>query len=216
MTMNFRLIKASIATLLGTAAAGRYRTIGFQEQGKAASEIKDSDRSVQVYYSAGDFPKSKSSRAGPIQHDMTFRVDMSVSKASLVDLATINDVGSTALQIAAALAASQEASELADDSLDELIEIIYQVLMDNENVDLGMTHFISNTWVGNAQKDDPILRGNLVVLTASMQLRCSDEETLDGDAGVAGSVGDLVDTTIDIRDENDVSDGGKAGVKTGG
>ena len=214
--MNFRTIKEAVIDLLGTAAAGRYRTIGFQEQGKDATEIEDSDRSVEVYYSAGNFPKSKGSLTGPVQHDMTFRVDMSASKASTVDLATLNSDLSTPAQKAAALAARQEAAKLADDSLDELFEIVYQVLMNAENVDLGLAFPVYNRWANNFQKSDPILRGDLVVLTASIMLDCSIDERLDGDTGTAGSVGDVHDVTLDIRDENDVSDEGKAGVKTGG
>jgi hypothetical protein len=214
--MNFRTIKQAVIDLLGTSAAGRYRTIGFQEQGKAATEIEDDDRSVEVYYSAGGFPKSKGSLTGPVQHDITFRVDMSASKASVVDLAVLNNDLSTPAQKATALSARQEAAKLADDSLDELFDIVYQVLMNAENVDLGLSFPVYNRWVNNFQKSDPILRGDLVVLTASIMLDCSIDERLDGDEGTAGSVGDIHDVELDIRDENDVSDEGKAGVKTGG
>jgi len=216
MTMNFRLIKASIVTLLGTSAAGRYRTIGFQEQGQAATEVKDDDRSVQVYYRSGDLPKQGGGLSGPFMHNTTYDFDLTVSKPALVDLTIMQNPLSTAGQYAAALAAMQQSSELADTSFDELADVIFQIIMNAENIDLGMSTPVANRWIRNIQKDDPIPRGELVVLTGSMQLTCKIDEQVSGEALVA-AVPPVHDVTLETyQTDSATADPAKAGVITGG
>ena len=207
--MQFRVLKASIIDdVLVPAEGGQYVTVGAQRQSKSADEVKDSSRTVQLYYSAGDFPKRGAGLTGPTQHDITFRVDLSVSKAAEGDLSAINAVGATPAIIQAALAAFQEASALADDSIDELIDIIYQILMSASNVDLGLTEGeVANRWVSNIEKDNPLPRGDLVVLTASMRLTCRVSEEITGDEGTAANI---FDSTVDI----DGDDTEKTGVLT--
>jgi hypothetical protein len=212
MTMNFRTIKASLISILGAAAAGRYRTIGYQQQGQSADENLSTNRSVQVFYQSGEFDKSGGAISGPVMHDPTFAIQMTVAEAAKADLATINNAGSTPAQIAAALAAMQNAESLADDSMDELIDIIYNVIMDAENVDLGLNAGdVADRWIGSAQKNEPLRRGELVVLTAAMQLTCACDEEVTGDSGIAGTVNDQ---EIIFEDKDGNADPGKAGVTT--
>lgn len=195
--MNFRILKASIINLLGNAEAGRYRTIGYQKQAQEAFHVKDEDRSVQVYYSEGEYPKSSGSLNGPVMHDMTFNIDIVVSKACKGDLAALENPLSTAPQLQAALAALKIAEDGVDDSFDEVADHIYQVLMDARNLDLGLSPtYVANRWVDRAVKDPLQKRGELVVLTGSMKLTARmPEEVL----GEVGSPLTIFDTGIELQ-----------------
>lgn len=195
--MNFIIIKESIINILGTAAAGRYRTVGFQNQTKAAEEIRNHKRQVTVYYSQGNFPKSSGRNTGPVQHDITYRVELSVSKSANADLTVLSNPASTPAQITAALAAAQTAAEAADISMDELWSIVYQILMDGRNVDMGLpVGTISNRWLDSFQKNEPRPRGKLVVLTGIVILTLRTVETIPGDPGIPGA--NIIETTLDI------------------
>lgn len=208
--MNFRLIKNGLINLLGSAANNRYRVIGFQEQGKAATEIQDTGRSVKVYYSRGDLPKSSASTTGPFQHKMDFDIDLAVSKASEGDLAALENSNATSNQIASALLNFQQAAKLADDSIDELIEIIFQIVMDARNIDLGLENiFIGGRWITDIEKNGPIKRGDLVVLTGSMILNCNIDEQVSGE--VPSEAGEIIESALEIKTDSF----GKAGTLTG-
>ena len=128
--MNFRIIKENLINkILGPAEQGRFQVIGFQRQVKNAEEVLDWNRLVQVFYSSSDFSKRGGRPTGPVQNDVTYRVELTVSKAAQVDLSVINNESATPTQLAIAIAEFQEASQAADESLDELFEIIYQILI---------------------------------------------------------------------------------------
>jgi hypothetical protein len=206
LKMKFRCIKDQIINnVLGPGEAGRFRTIGFQRQGKSADEVLDNLRMVQVYFSEGEFSKRGGRLSGPVQHDITFRIDLTVSKAASVDLHVINDTGSSSTAVTLALVALQEASERADDSFDELVNIVYQILMDARNIDMGFDQgVISGRWIDRIQKDQPLPRGEYVVLTGSMFLKLRAVEQVSGDIGI---VDGIFDTTIEI-DSDEVGKGG--------
>jgi hypothetical protein len=200
--MNFRTIKTSIIdNVLGPAEAGRFQAIGFQRQAKSSAEVKGLLRTVQLYYSSGDFPKSAGRTSGTTQHNVMYRVDLTVAEPAKGDVAALNNPASTPAEKAAALLAFQEGSNLADDSLDELYDIVYQILMDARNIDMGLGKgVVSSRWVGSIQKDQPIPNGELVTLTGSMQLTLKTPEIITGDTGTAAGI---FDTVIDI-DGDDV------------
>ena len=198
---NFRTVRDALNTLLGSAAAGRFAVVGFRRQGLDAAEIKGHARRVQVYYSQGDFPKSAGRNTGPSQHDMTFNIDIQVSQPAAVDLNTINNPASSPSQIATALAAMQESAERADESFDELADILYQILMDGRNYDIGLGKgVVANRWINSIRKDDPQPMGGLVVLTGRLEYVCRTVEEITGDTGVALTGG--IDVTLDIVDDD--------------
>lgn len=211
--MIFRQIKEALVNqILGPAEAGRFRTVGFQRQVKSAAETLGASRMVQVYYSSGDFPKNAGRINGPTIHDITIRLDLTVSTAAAGDLSVINNPASTSEQIAVALLAFQEAASLADDSIDELFDIVYQIIMDGRNVDLGLpSGTVSNRWIDQINKDDPVPRGEYVILTGSMILTCRAAETVSGDIGVAGNIYNI---DINIPDD-EVQKTGKEGILGG-
>jgi hypothetical protein len=215
--MQFRTIKDAIVSILGAAEAGRYRTIGYQERSQAATEVLNNNRSVSVYFSSGDLPKSGGSLTGPFKHDATYKIDLVVSKSAQGDLATINNPASTPAQLTTALANISEATALADGSLDELYDVIFNVLLDAQNVDFGLDiGNVSNRWISNLDKHQPIERGSLVVLTGVMQLNCTMTEVVEGDPGT--DIQDpIMDAEIVNNNQNGVPDAvGKAGTLTGG
>ncbi len=201
MTMNFRIIKDQIANnILGPAEVGRFQTIGFQRQSTGAAEVLGNLRFVQLFYSSGIFSKSGGRQTGPTQHDITFNVWLTVSAESELDLSTINNESSTPEQVSAALLAEKEACEVADASLDELIEIVYQILMDGNNIDMGLSKgIVSNKWVGSITKDQPTTSGDYVVLTGSMPLTLRTVEDVPGDTGTTI---EIMNTTIDIDNDD--------------
>jgi hypothetical protein len=181
MTMKFRDIKQALVDTLGAGAAGNFNVIGYQRQTKS-SETINQNRLVQVYYSRGEFPKSGGRLIGPKNHDMTFVVEMTVSASAEADLATLNDAGSTALQRQTALANVRTAAEKADNEIDELIDLVYQILNDGQNLDLGLTKgTFGSRWVPSAQKDTTIEEGQFVVKTAQMQYTCKTDEAVTGE-----------------------------------
>jgi hypothetical protein len=166
-----------------------------------------------VYYLRGEFDRASNRNIrGPFQHDVTFRMGLTVSAAATVNLGLINDPESTAGEITAVLAAFHDASELADGYIDELAELVWQILMDARNYDLGMTKgTVSNRWVAQISKDDPLPRGELVVLSGIMDMTCRMTEESLGATPVAAGV---YDATIDIQGD-DVEATGVAGTLGG-
>jgi hypothetical protein len=184
--MQFREIKLSVTNLLGDEAAGLFRVLGYQRQSKGADEVKDNNRLVQVYFSDGSFPKAAGRYTGSSKtHDITIDIDMSASSAAKGDLSVLNSDTSTPIQKAAAIFAIRQASEVADELIDDMIDRVYQILMDARNIDLGMPEGdVANRWVDTIKKDTLIERGDLVVKTANMKLTCRVQETIRGDLGV--------------------------------
>lgn len=197
--MNFRTIRDSIVQILGAAAASRYRVIGYQEQNRDALEVVDNSRLVEVFYSDGDFPKQGGSINGPVMHDMTFQIHLTCSKYAEGALDVLESDTSTPAEKATALANFKQSAKLADDSMDELFEIVYQVLMNAQNYDLGMTFPVADRWVDQFQKDTPTERGELVVLTSSLRLTARIDEQVDGEVGVGA---EIIDFTLDLEGDD--------------
>jgi hypothetical protein len=194
--MNFRTIKSNVETILGNAAAGRFVVVGYQQQKTSAKEAKGNNRIVRFYYKNGDFPKDKGSLNGPVNHDMDFTIELTCSSSAKVDVATLNNEASTPAQKAAALIGLKEASQEADESIDELWEIVYQILMDARNIDLGSSFNVANRWIQNFRKDDTLDDGELVVITGLASLTCSIDEQVTGDTPVAGDK--VFDVTVPV------------------
>lgn len=208
--MNFRLIKENLITkILGPAEKDRYRVIGFQRQVKNAAEVVDWERLVQVFYSSSEFPKSGGRQTGPVQNDITYRIWLTASKAAQIDLSIIDNEAATAIQRAAAIEEFQEASQAVDDSMDELFEVIFQILMDARNLDMGFDKgVVANRWVSRMQKDDPENRGEYVLLTGSLDFTLRTVEQVDGDKGTVTAT--IYDVTVD-QDGDDVEKAGTSG-----
>lgn len=196
--MNFRVITAAMINTLGAAAAGRFSVVGYQRQGVDAEEIRGNKRRVQVFFAGGEFPRSKGRLTGDVQHMLTFNVGLSVAAAARCNLGVLDDPNATTQQVATALAAAQDASYIADQQFDELSDLVYQILMDTRNFDLGLDEGVmSSRWIESMRKDDPQRNGGLVVLTGHLQYVCQTVETITGETGTL-ITGSAVSTVLDI------------------
>ena len=203
--MNFETLKASIVELLGNAAAGSFRVIGYQKQAQSAESVKDLDRSVQVFYKQGVFPKSAGSINGPVQHDMVFHIILTVSSASKGNLAALNDPNSTIPDLKYALSHLRLAEENADELFDSLSRIVYQILMDARNVDLGIQPIrVGSRWVETIIKDEVLIRGALVIQSGALRLTARMPEELSGDSG---EMIEVIDDGIEIDGDPTVQAG---------
>jgi len=206
MTMVFETVQASIVAILAAAEAGRYQTVGYQRQSVNADTVLDDLRQVQVFFSRGDFSKRAGRNTGSVGHDATYRIELTVSKAAVGELSVLDNPSATPAQLATALANYNEATYEADTSLNELAGIVYQVLMDGLNYDMGQSKgSVSSRWVPSISKDTPTTRGALVVLTGSLELNLRITEAITGDTGTESA--EYYDTTIDI-DGDDVESTG--------
>jgi hypothetical protein len=209
--MQFQIIRDAIRRLLADRAAGEFRVIGAQKAAKAAESVADKSRLVEVYFNRGEFPKSGGAITGPNRHDATFRIDLTVSKASEADVVAIVNEESTAAQMAAALADAKESGLLADDSMDELFAAVYQILMDARSEDLGLeVGSVASRWVSQLAKDEPIKTGNYTILTGSMLLTCMLSEP------VTGYKGAPITPVVNVDLELDSDTAGKADVQVEG
>ncbi|MHA1288296.1 MAG: hypothetical protein ACTSPB_12905 [Candidatus Thorarchaeota archaeon] len=212
--MRFRSVKGTLVGLLGAASSGKFVVIGYQDSSRAAPEVLDEKRTIQVFYSAGDFPKSGGGLSGPVMHEISFRVELTVAKSAVGDWNALNNPASTPAELENALENFQISTDLADDSFDELVQIIYQILMDARNIDLGQDVStdgpVANRWIGQVRKDKPDTRGQYVILTGYMELTCKVDEQVLGDVGTYAA-DHTVETSIDIQDENKISDESKSG-----
>jgi hypothetical protein len=193
--MKFIEVRDALITLLGDASNDEYRVLGYQEQGRAAQEIKDNNRLVQIFYSSGRFPGSKSGLSGPYQHDPTYKVQLSASKETSVDLSALQNPSATPEEIEAAWDALKPAEQAADEALDELWSLVFNVLMDPRNRDFGLDYKIGSRWLDDFNKDSIIPRGRLAILTGSANLTCTIEEEIIGEIGIPGQ--DIC-VTVDI------------------
>jgi len=204
MTMKFRTVKAQLETLLGAAAAGRYRVEGYQAQGLSDAEVFGNNRLVQIIFSEGDHPKSASGY-GPYAHDCTYKIVLTVSQSAACDLSALESGVATPSEKAAALAALQPAAKRADDALDELYDHVFQELMKGDNENLGITSFyLSNRWIKGFQKLNVTTNGEDAVLSGELTFSCRvDEEVVSTDEADL----DFIDATLKPQDDEVVRTG---------
>lgn len=193
MTMKFIIVKDAVKALLENAAAGRYGVAGAQKQEKGTAAYIGSNRLVEVYFRTENFSKSKGRFTGPNNSDVKIAIELTVSGPVKADLAILDDpTGSTAIQLQTAIAEIKEASSVADDSMDELFDIVYQIIMDAKNVDLGLAEgIVADRWISTLDKSDPNPRGQLVVLTGMLEFSCNVEEDVPGDIGEPYTTNDI-------------------------
>jgi hypothetical protein len=199
--MNFRVVTQALIDTLGASAAGKFIVIGYRKQVKDAEETRNNKRSVQVFYSDGNFPKSKGRQIGATQHLPEFTIELSVSTAARGNLAAIENPGATTQQIADAMSSFQDASYLAGVAFDELLEMIYQILMDARTFDLGLPKGVmSSRWVESMHKDGAQSTGSLVVQTGRIVYTCQTAEDVVGVTATPMTTG--IGTVLDISGDD--------------
>jgi hypothetical protein len=197
--MTFRLVKSALVDLLAANAGGAFRVEGAQQQAQDANEFTGVKRSVRVFYSSGNFPKSGGSANGPFDHDLRFGLQLTVVQPASVDLAVLEDPTATGSQRVAALAASDAAADLADASFDEFADLVFQIIMDARNEDLGLPAYtVGSRWIESVTKNNIDPLGEYVALTGTVSFTCSVEETNSGETPI---LGDTLHGTITIKDD---------------
>ena len=176
MSMAFQTIKTAIVTTLKNSAAGRFRTDPAMPQDMGATDIEQIPL-VHVFYAGGEFPKSSAPIRGKTIHEAKYNVLLTLAKPCYADLATLEDQTSTVSEITTALTAVQAANELADTAFDELVNIVWNILRDPQNEFLGLdraNYSIANLWIENVVKENPLNRGETVIISGSLNLsiRC--------------------------------------------
>lgn len=215
--MVFQDVKASLITIIGTAAAllpaaRQFLTIGYQGQSKG--KYKDEFTSVQVYYQNGRFDKAQRI-TGPVNHYLTFKLDFTVARKAAADLDVLNDANATPAERAAALADMEEAADIADEALDQLYADVFQIVMAGQNYDIGQDiGTVSDRMIENFNKDDPLPRGGLVVLTGSANFTCQVSETVPGEIPSGGTKEILTDNNITLDADEDTIPGGSVEKQT--
>jgi hypothetical protein len=205
--MNFEVLQQSIIdNVLVPAEAGRFVTVGYQRQRESANVI-NSNRQVTVYYSEGDLPRGPGQAYGDVMHDVAFLIELAVASPAQIDISILDNEDSTANEKATALRQLSEAGMVADREMNELIRIVFQILMDNRNEQLGMVppedrsnlKLVSSRWVDQIRKDNPNSDGEYLMLTGSMRLVCRIEETVTGeDLPETPAGGAIFDSDIDL------------------
>jgi hypothetical protein len=183
--MKAFLVKRSLINLLAAASQGRYNVIGVTSRKTDAEDIREIPQ-VTVTYRQGRFDESSSSVNGPYQHEATIRIAILAGAVASMDLAAINAPGATPEQIAAALAASSNATYDADAKAEATIDIIFDTIMQPMNRDLG-TDENAGRWIPDIQKDDPRVRGEIVIVPVVITLTYQVTEITTQEVGTPGN-----------------------------
>jgi hypothetical protein len=208
--MKFRTICEAVRRILEDNAGGEFRVIGAQSAGKDAESTADNDRTVEVFYTHGDFPASGGSGSGPNRHEMVVMIGLTASKASEGDTAILEDPGSSAAERSIALRQMKESSALADESFDQLVETVYQIVMDARNNELGLAAGdIEGRWISDISKDEPKWWGNYTVISGFLRLNCVANEAVLGYRPIE------ITPVIDVDVQLSTDEPGKAGVQVG-
>jgi hypothetical protein len=196
--MYYRQVKSAVAALLSDAALGRFRVIGYQDHGKAAEEVLETDRSVNVWVSEGNFLKKSSSHYGPVNHRFEVKVGLTVAASASLDVATLTSESATSAQRQTAISAKESAAKQADDSFDELLDLVWNILMDNESTVLELEDIDApvDRWVDSWKKSEPISVGEYVAITGLLTLEMQIREEITGATPVAASVDGIIDLTL--------------------
>ena len=209
--MRYQTVQSALVSTLGTAAAGRYRVVGYDDLPIDSSEVSTSaTKLVSVVYKSGILPTGTSPHSGPATHTCTFNISLLLSSSAKVNLAVLESDESTAAQRTTALAALQDAKNLSNADLDSFISIIFGVLLDNRNINIGLSQkYVGNRWITKIQKNDPEYFGDCVISTATLEYEIDVEEDFVGDTGESG---DIINLTLKLNDE---PTDGQAGVSKG-
>jgi len=221
--MSFRVIKhAVINQILLPNRDDLFRVMAYPFPILGADETLNNKRVVSVYFAEGDLRKG--SIYSPT-HDMNFHIDLFVSADAKADLLVLEkQFGEDFQQIAYANAMNemQLAERRADTLMDELIDIVYQLIMRKENDQLGVDRLepaiklpVANRMIVSIQKGVPIREdktNKFVSMEAQMVLKCKAKEKVTGQLPVGGldAIGGGAEFHFDLEINEDTTT--KAGV----
>jgi hypothetical protein len=182
--MEAHRLKEALIRLLSDNADGRYIVMNPQLR-KADAESVLKKPHITVYYSSGDFDKSKSSVNSPYHHNCTFTIEILTASTAKVNLLVLQNPNSTPEQYAAALAESQNSSVIADEKTDGLISLLFDIIMRPASRNLG-ADYVANRWITQIKKYNPETLGSIVTQAASITLTAQCMEEVTGEEGTPG------------------------------
>lgn len=184
-------IKARLIALLGASAGSAFTLEGYQRQSHSAETMVMPH--VTVFWKSTDFPREGSGwQAGPFRASITFAVELKIAAPAKADLSVLESSGATASQLMAALSAMEAAAANADDMFDTAAGTLWSILMDPVNSQLsngGTPLAMANRWVANARKEQPVPRGEYVILSGSLDYTCTGTETITSVVGTPATAG---------------------------
>ncbi len=212
--MWFRIVRhAVISQILAPNQGDLFRTVGHPLPQIGAKEILNNKRAVSFYYHSGDL--GKGSIYKPI-HDPVFTFELFVSADAKADLAVLEKQFEEDFQqvaYAAAQTSAQMAQSRAELLLDELIDIVYQLVMRKENAQLGVDRLglsiknpISSRMIFKIQKhaaSKDAETSGLVQVWAQMFLKCRFFEKVTGTIPPPERIGAGAEFHIDLEINED-------------
>lgn len=181
--MNFIDARKALVELLGDNAAGRFRVVGYKKQQQGADDVRDNNRTVQVYTRKGKLDYDSTSLNGPYKYGMTIVIEITASKAARADLTVIKDPTSSPAAVVAALDDLQNAAELARESAEECYDAVFGIIMDSRNkaFDDDDDTLVDRRMIDEFEISNPSHVGSLVAVTLFAKLTFDTEEEAGGD-----------------------------------
>lgn len=201
MTKEFQNAIADLKQLLVDKANGRYFVVGHTKQRSNAEELRGK-KMVQVFYSGGSFNRGTSSMNSETTHNAIASVILTVSEPSTMDLAVLENPSSTPEQIALALTAGREAEDVANEAMDELFGIMFDIIMGADGEHFGNEsddYSIADRWGRDFKKDPVLSGGSVVVINGSYDIQFTVREIPDGDTPIEGN---FMSGAIDIQKDS--------------
>lgn len=167
--MKFIEIRKAMTQLLFDNAGGLFRVIGHEPQVVGARNTFGNARLVSVSYASGEFQKGASGVRGATTHDGILSIDFTVSQAAKGSVSVLRNENATALEKKDAIAEITEAGALANNSLEEVMALVWQIIKDKRNIYLGLADYSSaNQWIDRIETERIFEEGGLAVRQARM------------------------------------------------
>jgi len=211
--MAFEVIKKSlIENVLQPVQGDLFQTLDFPMPHLGSDGVLNERRKVAVYYAGGKF-------GGGLKkpfHNITINIEMTVAADSKADLLVLEKtLPEPEAQVFRrdALAQMKLAEARCDALLDELIRIVYQIVMNAKNRDLGVDRIepsspvrVQGRMVTAVDKTEPMRAkegGDLVRMVALMTLECRADEVVDGAVPIGPPAGEKseIDLELELNDD---------------
>lgn len=178
--MVFEDLRDSIEALLLANQSTYFRTIGEEKQAPDAREALGNLRFVEVFFNEGD--QGSGSTETLAVHDVKYQLVFTVSATATADTSVLEkDSGATAEQKAAALLASTAGTRIAGQSMDAFYRMVWQIIMDPVNKDLGLAKYtVGKRVLSGFKKGSPVDHGNIVTIMAIADLTANVDEVATG------------------------------------
>lgn len=196
--MQFHLVVQALIDLLQAAAAVEaFEVLPYPGRATDIAVFNGVGRTVRVYLEEADILQSNR-KGGPYDHNLTIALELSAAETVGIDLDVIEDPEATDGERQAALQAADDANLLVNQSIDQLYELVFQIVLDNRNRNMGLST-VSNLWLEGFKKGAPAPTGAFVFNSAKVTVRCTVSEHVVGVDPLAAA-DDVVAVDINTND----------------